>query len=250
MSNVFKTEAIIVDSIRWKESSKIVTLFTRESGIIKVIARGVFKNKSSFSGKIESLNRIEAIINSRSSRSLQILSEADVMDTFSGIRLDLERLPYALAILELIKQIIRESHPDSVFYDFIVVLLDAIKVAEKPNIIFCYFLIKLVSFLGFKPNFEYCLSCKQKPASQDVYFSMDNGAIFCNNCSVGAGITRRLKLSEIKILKTLQSYPHKKITSLDLNLSSLQSSINLLIDYLNYHTENNIKVKSLSLLIS
>ena len=249
MPSLLKSEAVILDSIRWKESSKIVTMFSREWGLIKVIARGVYRNKSLFAGKLESLNRVETIINSRQSRSLQILTEADVIDSFNAVRLDLDRLPYAFAILELIRQTIQESHTDTVFYDFIIILLEAIKITKKPAIVFCYFLLKLVSFLGFKPNLNYCQSCQQNPSSENVYFSMDNGTIYCQDCAEGAGITRKLKLKEIESLRILQSYPHRKIAEFEMNTSSIQLLINLMVDYLNYHTENNITVKSLSMLI-
>ena len=249
MSELIKSEAIILDTIRWKETSKIVTMFSREWGIIKVIARGVYRNKSAFAGKLESLNRVEIIINSRASRSLQILTEADVIDSFNDIRLDLDRLPYALAILELIRQTIRESHPDTVFYEFTVTLLQAINFANNPAIVFIYFMLKLISFLGFKPNFDQCQVCENPPSSEYAFFSMENGTIYCQDCAEGAAILRKIKTEDLVLLKQLQKHPYRKIGEFEANDLPVQYFINLLIDYLNFHTETNITVKSLSMLI-
>ncbi len=249
MSELLKSEAIILDSIRWKETSKIVSLFSREWGIIKVIARGIYRNKSTFAGKLESLNRVEVVINSRSSRSLQILTEADVIDSFNNIRPDLQRLPYALAILELIRQTIRESHLDSIFYDFIIVLLDAIKTAKSPAIIFIYFLLKLVSFLGFKPNLGQCQVCENQPPSEIVYFSLEKGSIFCRDCAEGATMLRKIKSEDLDVLRKLQKHPHRQIGEFEVKDIPAQYFINLLVDYLNFHTETNTTVKSLSMLI-
>ena len=249
MPKLLKSEAIILDTIRWKESSKIVTLFSREWGIIKVIARGVYRNKSAFAGKLESLNRIKAIINSRPSRSLQILTEVDTVDSFNDIRLDLDRLLYALAILELIHQTIRESHSDTVFFDFTVVLLDAIKSTNNPAIILIYFMLKLVSFLGFKPNFDRCQVCENEPSSEYAFLSMENGTIYCHDCAEGTALLRKIELKDLITLKQLQKYHHRKISKFELNDLPTQHFINLLIDYLNFHTEANIVVKSLSMLI-
>ncbi|MBD3223866.1 MAG: DNA repair protein RecO, partial [Caldithrix sp.] len=100
MSLLIKTKAIVLGSIRWQESSKIVTLFTRESGKIKVIARGALRNKSPFAGQLQTLNFGHAIFSEKTTRTLQILTAFDAEDNFNTLRLDLRRLPYALAILE------------------------------------------------------------------------------------------------------------------------------------------------------
>jgi len=249
MPVLIKSEAIILDSIRWKETSKIITLFSREIGISKLIARGVYRNKSAFAGKLESLNRVEVVINSHASRSLQILTEVDVIDSYNAIRPDLQRLPFALAIMELIRQAFRENHPDTVFYDYVLVLLDALKTIHTPAVIFIYFLLKLVSFLGFKPNFDECQICKNLPPSEFVYFSMEKGSIFCRDCAEGAALLRKIKSEDIKLLGKLQRHPHRKIGEFEVKDLPAQYLINLLVDYLNFHTETNVTLKSLSMLI-
>lgn len=249
MSEILKSDAVILDSIRWKETSKIVSLFSREFGIIKVIARGVYRNKSAFAGKLETLNRAEVVINSRPSRSLQILTEVDVIDSYKTIRPDLQRLPYALAILELIRQTIRESHPDMIFYDFIIVLFDAIKNVKNPEIIFIYFLLKLVSYLGFKPNFYECQVCEKKSSSEMFHFSLEKGTIFCRDCVEDTGILQKIKSDDLDLLRKLQNHPHRKISEFESKDFPVQYFTGLLVDYLNFHAETNITVKSLSMLI-
>jgi len=249
MSDLLKSEAIVLNTIRWKESSKIVTLFSRELGIIKVIARGVYRSRSAFGGKLESLNRIDAVINSKDARSLQILTEADVIDSYNSLRLDLERLPYALAMLELIRQTIREHHGDAVFFDFVVELLNAMKATRNPAIIFVYFLLKTASYLGFKPNFDQCQVCENPTASGETFFSMENGTIYCRDCAEGAAMLRKIKINDLEFLRKLQKYAHRKVAAFIAKDIPVQHFIGMLIDYLNFHTEANLTVKSLSMLI-
>ncbi|HQU71220.1 MAG TPA: recombination protein O N-terminal domain-containing protein, partial [Calditrichia bacterium] len=55
MSEVLKTEALILGALRWRESSKIVHLYTRELGAVSVIAKGALRPKSPFRGALEAL---------------------------------------------------------------------------------------------------------------------------------------------------------------------------------------------------
>ena len=58
MAELIKSDAIILHSIRWQESSKIVTVYSREWGKIGLIARGALRPKSPFAGSLESLNYV------------------------------------------------------------------------------------------------------------------------------------------------------------------------------------------------
>ena len=73
MSSI-KTQALVLNSIKWKDSSRIVTLFTHQQGRIKVIVHGAAREKSRFRGKLETLNLLECLIAYRKSRSLQVLT--------------------------------------------------------------------------------------------------------------------------------------------------------------------------------
>ena len=115
MAELTKSIAFVLNTIRWRESSKIVTLFSKKWGILKVIARGVYRKNSPYAGKLESMNLVEVIISSKSTRSLQILTEVDLIDSYNGIRMDMDRFPYAMGIFELINQTISEHHADEIF---------------------------------------------------------------------------------------------------------------------------------------
>ena len=249
MPEIIKSRALILNSIRWQESSKIVSLYSREWGKIKVIARGALRNKSPFSGKLEALNLVDVIVSTKSSRSLQILTEVDLVESFNQLRLQLERFPYALAILEIINQVFDDEHPNDVFFDFTVNMINNIASVEKPEIVFCYFLLKLSSFLGFKPNFDQCKSCASKNFAGNVYFSIEQGAVYCADCAEGAHLSRKLKPWHISFLQRLQKYPHKRIAEFkppDLNNFDYTS---LLIEYLSLHLDQKITLNSFSMLI-
>lgn len=249
MPKLIKSDALILHSIRWHESSKIVTLYAREWGKIGVIARGALKPKSPFAGSIETLNQINCTISMKSGRELQILTELDVLNSFSGVRLDLDRLPYAMAISELLNQVLHDHEADAVFFDFTSAMLRNIESAHYPQIIFWYFLLKFSSFLGFRPQLNQCHSCHSAPSAGAVWFNLTQGAIFCADCVSNSAAGIKLDHAQWRFLTQLQTYPHKKIQDFSFDNVKNFNFTPLLLEYMNFHTEKNVVLKSLQLLL-
>jgi len=248
MQKHYKDQAIVLHSIRWKESSKIITLFTRDKGILKVIARSVYRPNNPMGGRLESMNLLEIVVVQKQSRSLQILQEAELIDSFYDLRRDLSRLPYALAVLELIQQTLEEQNSDEIFFDFTVYLLKTFISVSQPEIILVYFLLKLSSFLGFKPAFNTCQSCGTKNLKDTVYFSIENGTVLCPDCSGGLEYLSPLREDQLYFLQQLQTFHHKRLTEFPLSPPTGLNAVQLLIRYLSFHLEHTIHLNALSLL--
>lgn len=249
MPELIKSDALILHAIRWHESSKIVTLYSREWGKIGVIARGALKPKSPFTGSIETLNFVRCTVSMKTGRDLQILTELDVADSYSGLRLKLERLPYALAITELLNLVLHEHEADAIFFDFTTTMLKNIETAENPDIIFWYFLLKFSSFLGFRPQLKHCHICHSEPSSGSVRFNLPQGTIFCADCASNTVGGMKLEHHHWQFLKHLQTYPYKKIQDFSFDNADGFNFTPLLLEYMNFHTEKNVVLKSLQLLI-
>jgi DNA repair protein RecO (recombination protein O) len=248
MSQIIKTKALILSSIRWKDSSKIVTVFTANYGKMKVIAKGALRNKSIFAGKLESLNYVEIIINEKKSRTLQILTDIDLLDSFNNLRMQYDRLPYAITIMEIIQQIFEEEFNDELFFDFVIEMIRAIEKSEKAEVVLWYFLLKLSSYLGFKPQLSYCSLCETRTLSFPVKLSLENGSIFCSTCHSDSLLIERLNVVNLQLLQRLQTYHHKKIN--EFKVESTRNGLTaLLIRYLNFHLDKKITVNALKLLI-
>ncbi|MGD9488325.1 MAG: DNA repair protein RecO [Calditrichaceae bacterium] len=247
MTSIIKTRGIVLSSIRWHESSKIVTLYTEKLGKIKVIARGALKDKSSFRGDLEALNELDVIISVKQARSLQILTETELEETFNAVKADWNRLPIALAILELINEVFDEGHADQIFYNFTVSVLRQTGELKTPFTAFWYFLLKLSSFLGFKPNLNNCQTCGADRFDSDVFFSVEQGAVYCDNCARGAGLSIKINPNNFDFLRKLQDYHHRQLKKFEEQSKSSYDFTNILIDYLNHHIDRKIVLNSLSM---
>ena len=249
MAQLIKSDAIILHSIRWQESSKIITVYSREWGKIGLIARGALRPKSTLAGLTESLNYVHCVVSNKAERNLQILTSIDVIDSFNHLRLEITRLPYALAIIELLNQVIEEHESNPVFFDFTIEMIQNIGKAKSPQIVFWYFLLKLSSFLGFRPQLQKCHVCENERLTKSIQFNLHLGTIYCQDCYANSAGGMKLTDSTWQFLRQLQTYPHKRILDLAENSGSKLNLTPMLIQYLNIHLDKDITAKSLQLLI-
>ncbi len=248
MAEILKSPCIILRSIRWQESSKIVTVYARDWGKTGIIAKGALRSKNPFAGKLESLNLAEIIISHKESRRLQILTDIRVHHSFNRLRLQPDHLAYGLAVLELLDYTLEEHQSDAVFFDFSAAMLRTMEQTNRPEVVFWYFILKLSSFLGFRPQLQTCASCMAEKSPANVTFNLSSGSIFCAACSSNSAGGVRLSDTEWQFLKRLQTFPHQKIAQFPEAFESSHHYTTLLLDYLNLHLESRLTLRSLELL--
>ncbi len=248
MPELIKTTALVLESIRWHESSKIVTLYTRSEGMIKVIARGALRKKSQFAGRLETLNVVQCVISRKESRELQVLTQADILEPFAVLKADLRRLPYGLAIAEMLKKVFEKGHKDEIFFDFLLQMLQTLSSSNRPEIVFWYFLLKFVSFLGFRPDFSRCLSCGRTNFPKGAWFVFKEGALVCPACAARVELSVHFNPDTIHFLHNLQKFNHRKIHAFPLREPANVDITNLLLRYLNFHVGHEMILESLKLL--
>jgi len=243
-----KTSAIVIKNMDWSDTSKITTLFTREFGKMNVIAKGARRSSSPYRGLLESLNLIEVFIYFSPKRDLQTLGDITLENSFPAIRGNIEKTGYALGILELVNSFFGNSNPDSIFFDFTEHIFCELEITHKEEEIFWYYLLKLASYLGFKPEFILCRKCGGKVTDDVKNFSLQEGSVVCNSCA-------RPDANQIKILKSdseylfrIQTTNYKEISSLGRLKNRHLNFTDFLIYYIQYHTGQKIELSGLKLI--
>lgn len=246
MSEIIKTEAIIIYSARWQESSKIVHLFSGEHGYLKVIAKGAFRAKSDFRGILETVNHAEVIISQKSTRSLQILTSASLLNSFLNIREDLQKTSIAFSILEIIKKLLSAHEPVGSFFNYTVDLLQALNSTgtRYTKAYLWHFLLMLSQTLGFGWEFENCLNCKKTLSEYPVVLDYQNGGILCRNCHPHRSAkAASLDQDQLALFRTFAVSTAANLENL--NFALLPDFTNVLLQHLAYHTEIPLELKSL-----
>ncbi len=183
---IVKTTAVVLRTLRYGETSKIVTLWTRDHGRVSVLAKGARAGKRRFGTAVEPGAHIVAVYYHKSSRELQTLSQADIEERYRKIP---ESLAVTAAMLQMLEVVYVQTHPGGPhpeIYDLLVEGLRAIDRNESGLAdVLIAFRLKTASALGFAPSFGHCIRCGRSvtPSLSDrIRYNVRKGGPMCESC--------------------------------------------------------------------
>jgi len=146
----FKTEGIVIRRKNFREADRIVTIFTKSRGKIKIKASGVRKITSRRSPHIELLNySIFNLHQSPSSTSLPVLTEVESLENFSVLKKDLKRMGVAFHFCELVDSLCAENQENEEIFNLLQQALTTISKHNDLDLVSYRFELKLLKLLGF-----------------------------------------------------------------------------------------------------
>jgi len=179
---IVKTDAVVLHTRRFRESSKIVTLYTREHGKMAVVARGVVQPKSKYGSALQPMAHLNTIIYRKEGRDLQNLSIAEPIERYGLIQSSLERMTAALTIVELVNAVMHDEDRNEPLFETLVAALRALNQPDADeSSVQLWFLIRLAVILGYAIRTDECGVCDEPFAGtrEMIPYSLSIGAPLC-----------------------------------------------------------------------
>ena len=217
-----KIEGIVVSEVDYKESSKIINIYTKEFGIIGCLARGSKRLKSNLSGVSSKFTYGYFHINYKEN-GMSTLMEVDIIDSFKNIKKDIEKISYVSYITELVTQVFKHENNKNIYYLYI----DSIKKINEmfdPMVITNILELKLLDNLGIRPVIDSCVSCGN--LNGIVTISSYKGGYLCLNC---CGNEKIVHTKTIKLIIMFYYIDISKIEKIDIS-DKIKNEINEFID--------------------
>ncbi|UKS56887.1 DNA repair protein RecO [Exiguobacterium acetylicum] len=170
-----KAEGLVLRTVVYGESNKIVTLLTREFGKLAVMARGAKKPGSRFNAASQPF--VRGVYIYPRSRGLGQLKSADVITSHAHIRQDVVLMAYAMYLLELADKALDERVPQPALYDLFVEGLEAMDDGLDPDVVSFIIELRLLRHLGIAPHLNGCTICGS--AEAPFAFSLHHGGLLC-----------------------------------------------------------------------
>ncbi len=160
-----RVEGIILQHTDWGEADRLLTIYTRELGKVRAIAKGVRKPRSRKAGHIEPFTRSTLLL--ARGRDLFILTQAEANEPYSAIKEDLVLFGYASYVIELLTSFTYEEEENQSLYRLLVNALTRLDRGDDPNLIIHYYEIRLLDLVGYRPLLFTCAQCMIEIKAED-----------------------------------------------------------------------------------
>ena len=206
---IVKVKGIVISESNYSETSKLLNIFTKEYGIVGIIAKGAKRLKSPLRSVTTKLSYGYFQFNYKEGK-LSNLIVADVINPFNEIKKDLLKISYASYLLELTNQVVKQSNEKEIF-DLLEEALLKIEEGFDPTVITNIIELKYLEYLGIKPELNSCAVCG---STKILTVSTSKGGFICTNCHTNEKI---VDSKTIQILRMLYFVDISKISKVSIS---------------------------------
>lgn len=237
----YKTKGIVLRSIKLGEADKIITLFTEEQGKVAAVAKGVRRTKSRFGARLELFTNLDTVIHR--GRNLDTIIQADIVEVYSGLVGDLEKINFGYAMLELVDKMTPDRQAEPRIYQMMATALGYLdRTAVDSRLVLVTFDLKLLALTGFLPNLSACVICgdKNKPVTR---FSPEQGGTLCADCRPNDQTMFSVSPPVLALARRLLYSQFIEIDLPEFDLDVLSQLDRLLKSHMLYHLSLRLKVR-------
>ncbi len=202
------TPTLIIGSLRYGETSRIVRLATRDHGVVSAIAKGALRPRSRFGASLQLMSEGHAHLVPARSSDLHTLVAFDLVALHEGLAANLERFATASALAELATRFVPQA-PNPELFDQLHESISLLELAppEATAVVGLRALWRLIVELGVAPVMAECARDANVLPEGAVAFSFRDGGFLCTRCSAG-GVSTRLGATDRKALLSLVEPGH------------------------------------------
>lgn len=175
---LYRVEGIVIRSMDYGESNKIVTLLTKTNGKAGVMVRGAKKVKSRHSSLAQPFTYGE--YQYFRSQGLGTLNHGEIIESHHDLRMQLDLSAYASYAAELTDRIVQEDEPTGFHFEQLKACLSALNDKKDPQIVIHLYEMRILTLAGYAPVLEECVSCGNRVGP--FRLSAQAGGILCERC--------------------------------------------------------------------
>jgi DNA repair protein RecO (recombination protein O) len=183
-SHLYHDTGVVLRTYKLGEADRIVVLLTEHHGKVRAVAKGVRRTKSKFGARLEPMSHVKLLMSQ--GRELDVVSQADAVETLAPMLADLDHVTAGMAVLEAAEQMTLDREPVPHLYRMVVGALRTIAERNGPLVVPSFYW-KLLSAEGVRPELDACVRCGDEGPL--VAFDMDHGGVLCRTCRTGASLS-------------------------------------------------------------
>ncbi len=197
-----KAEGVVLRHQDYGEADRLLTVYTREQGKLRLLAKGVRRLRSRKAGHLEPFTRVQLLL--ARGKEMWLVTQADTLDAYLPLRDDLVKTGYAAYVMELVDRFSYDEGANREIYHLLIATLERISAAEDVFLPVRYYEIRLLDQVGFRPELFRCVKCGKEIVAEDQFFSAEQGGALCPRCGIQQSGTLPVSMPALKYFRHLQ----------------------------------------------
>ena len=199
----FRVDAVVLRHADWGEADRLLTLYTRERGKMRAIAKGARKIRSRKAGHLEPFTRVTLQL--ARGHDLLIVTQADTLDAYLPIHENLVKTSHASYVVELLDRFTYEDDTENTsIFRLLTEALTRLGKEANPWLASRYYEVRLLDLLGYRPHLFTCAKCGREIKAVDQFFSATQGGVLCPTCGTDLPGVWSVSVEALKYLRHFQ----------------------------------------------
>lgn len=233
---ILKSEAIVLKTFDFRETSLIAHFFTRDYGRLDGILKGIRSDSRKFASNLEPFSLNEIIFYQARSSGLHLISQCDLKDDFTVIRNNLKSIAYASYIMDLIGHLMQPDDKNIDGYELTLSALKQMSSGRDAEKVLYIFLIKFLKSIGFRPRLDGCIAC-DRDISAAAFFNLKRGGLICAQCGTADSYTSDVLGGTIASILHIEQGNWEDALRLGLSAKIKDELKNILHNFMEFHLQ-------------
>jgi DNA repair protein RecO (recombination protein O) len=234
-----KTEALILRSVDFSESDRVLHLLVPDVGRVAVIARGARRSVKRFGGTLDLFNHLRVQIERRRSTGLSRLDQAQLIRSFAPLRIDSARFAMGCYLLELLDRLVPEGgSPQDMrrLFGFALSALETVSTRRPDAQLRTLLELRALAALGLRPELRHCVRCgRAVDSGVEVGFHVAEGGPVCEPCAARLTGLLRVHLGTLRALDRSLRLGSERLDRLVLPPRALLEARRLVAQFQRFH---------------
>lgn len=229
------TKGIVLRTMKYRETSLICDIFTRELGMRSYLVQGVRKKKSRIgAGFFQPMQVLDLVVYENPGSSLNRIKEVNASALFLELQSNIPKSAVGLFIAELARKSVRESSPNEELYDFLEQMLGYLEhTNESLQLLPLWMGMKMTHYLGFSPN-------RPDQSDDSMYFDLRDGVLVNSKPNHPDLVTPPMALSFVELADAQLS----DLANMNFSRQDRDLLFDKMIDYYKLHIEHLGRLKT------
>jgi len=234
----YRTQAIVLGHRDYDEADRILRVFTFQKGKITAIAKGVRRIRSRKAGHLEPFTRVTLLL--AKGRNMDIVTQAETVDNYPGLRTDLQRIGYASYVVEILDRFTYEEGQNIAIFRLLANTLKRLEDHPNPTTAIHYYELRLLDLVGFRPQLFECVDCGKPIQAVDQFFSPLAGGIACPQCGKNRPEAWPINMDTLRYFRHLQRSNWEQVSGIVIPGNVEPALADLVQRYISYILERKL----------